>query len=398
MAPREADGAGDSPYRLAWGEVGAAMVDGVSWSGHERNRAWIATEQGDFADASFVTGLDHVDDGRVALRVDWDLDGDEDLFLRFRSGPMLRYMERSGSDPGAVVLRDADLARVPAGERPVAIVVGVGEASGAARRVPLRPVTDGYLACADARASVGTIQRRDGAPLAVELAGGEELPVAGAEGAAAGALRLARTDGGNWALLPATRPAPVALASGELEAGADPPRVVLRLPLPLPPGRRTDSGAAAGPRLLVVRTEGCGVCERVVPVLERELAGDEIVLTVVTAGDSMSRTGAFLGAVARSILGPGTELGSPLVGLIDGRGRLHSLYMGGEITPAMLRLDARSLAGTGAVKAAFRSAVGPLDGRARWFHRGVRSVQVLIHELAQVGLETDAAAYSSMAR
>ena len=140
------------------------------------------------------------------------------------------------------------------------------------------------------------------------------------------------------------------------------------------------------------------MCERLVPELEVELGRESVPAAVVTAGDNEDRTGEFLGAVARSLLGPRTELGFPLIGLMDAKGQLHAIYVGDGVTGAELALDARQLAGEGAVINAHRSAVGALDGRARWFHRGIRSVQVLIHELRRVELNADADAYSSMTR
>ncbi len=79
---------------------------GYSWSGHERNCVFLnctptqgreGTEGADgsaarFADASAISGLDFPDDGRSVAVVDWDHDGDLDLWLRNRTAPRLRFM------------------------------------------------------------------------------------------------------------------------------------------------------------------------------------------------------------------------------------------------------------------------------------------------------------------
>jgi tetratricopeptide (TPR) repeat protein len=84
----------------------------MSWSGGERDCVYLNTgasraaearadtgEEGKngsaevirFANASAVAGVDYPDDGRAAAFVDWDADGDEDLWLVQRTGPQVRF-------------------------------------------------------------------------------------------------------------------------------------------------------------------------------------------------------------------------------------------------------------------------------------------------------------------
>jgi len=73
---------------------------GSSWSGNERNCVFLncpdATDRNGpsarFANVSAVSGLDLPDDGRAVAVVDWDHDGDLDLWLRNRNAPRLRLM------------------------------------------------------------------------------------------------------------------------------------------------------------------------------------------------------------------------------------------------------------------------------------------------------------------
>ena len=65
---------------------------GRSFSGYERNRVFLNTGSARFADVSASSGLDFLDDGRGLARVDWDLDGDLDLWLANRTAPQLRLM------------------------------------------------------------------------------------------------------------------------------------------------------------------------------------------------------------------------------------------------------------------------------------------------------------------
>ncbi len=71
---------------------------GGSWSGHERNCCFLNTGQTRFANVSAVSGLDFLDDGRCLAPVDWDHDGDLDLWLSARTGPTLRFVRNNGTD------------------------------------------------------------------------------------------------------------------------------------------------------------------------------------------------------------------------------------------------------------------------------------------------------------
>lgn len=68
------------------------LREGRSFSGHERNCAFLNMMGGRFANASSITGLDFADDGRAVAVTDWDQDGDLDLWLANRTGPRLRLM------------------------------------------------------------------------------------------------------------------------------------------------------------------------------------------------------------------------------------------------------------------------------------------------------------------
>ena len=74
---------------------------GYSWSGNERNCVFLnCTPTGGtddvvarFTNASAITGLDFPDDARSVAVVDWDNDGDLDLWFRNRTAPRLRCMQ-----------------------------------------------------------------------------------------------------------------------------------------------------------------------------------------------------------------------------------------------------------------------------------------------------------------
>ncbi|MEZ5976038.1 MAG: VCBS repeat-containing protein [Planctomycetota bacterium] len=98
MASRSpAQRTGLAAYREAWAEVSRAMDGGQSWSGHERNNAWLNLDGEHFADVSGATGLDSSEDGRIVLPMDWNGDGVLDLWLRSRSGVGLRLFLGTGA-------------------------------------------------------------------------------------------------------------------------------------------------------------------------------------------------------------------------------------------------------------------------------------------------------------
>ena len=77
--------------------LGRMTRQGRSLSGHERHCCFLnlngAAMGGErFADISAVSGLDLDDDGRALVRVDWDFDGDQDLWISNRNAPRLRFM------------------------------------------------------------------------------------------------------------------------------------------------------------------------------------------------------------------------------------------------------------------------------------------------------------------
>ncbi|MCB1096510.1 MAG: ASPIC/UnbV domain-containing protein [Verrucomicrobiae bacterium] len=82
-------------YRKAWKALNTMLEEGKSYSGFERNTAFLnlgnaADGSPRFADVSGSTGLNVMDDGRSIGVVDWDFDGKLDFWITNRTAPRIR--------------------------------------------------------------------------------------------------------------------------------------------------------------------------------------------------------------------------------------------------------------------------------------------------------------------
>ena len=88
----------ESPYRKSILAVDDLLERGFSLSGHERNVCFLnlRSKAGvQFATASAVSGFDFADDARAVVPVDWDGDGDLDVWTANRTAPMLRFLRNN---------------------------------------------------------------------------------------------------------------------------------------------------------------------------------------------------------------------------------------------------------------------------------------------------------------
>ena len=104
-SPIQAAGAGSAKnYLEGFRALERMILEGTSFSGRERNCVFLNLGKGQFGNISAVSGLDFPDDARALATVDWDHDGDLDVWVVNRSGPQLRLL-RNDTPTGAHFLR-----------------------------------------------------------------------------------------------------------------------------------------------------------------------------------------------------------------------------------------------------------------------------------------------------
>jgi len=92
QSPETSEDENNPGYRRGWAKIFQMIRSGSSWSGHERNCAYLNTGDGNFANISVASGVDFPDDGRGLAFGDWDHDGDLDFWISNRTAPRLRFM------------------------------------------------------------------------------------------------------------------------------------------------------------------------------------------------------------------------------------------------------------------------------------------------------------------
>jgi len=229
QSPDDASGAAEA-YRQGWSALTTFMRRGFSWSGHERNCAFLNTGDSRFEDVSFVSGLDHEEDSRAAASIDWDLDGDLDLVLAGRGSPRVRIL--SNESPRGASFVAFRLRGTEGNTGGVGALVEVELTGEPARKlVRGRRAGEGYLAQGSHWVHFG-LDGRDVQSVHVRWPGGASEEFQGAKAGdrfelvqGTGVARAWERPAGEPELVASTPEAPAAT----LEA-----RIVLQAPVPLP--------------------------------------------------------------------------------------------------------------------------------------------------------------------
>jgi tetratricopeptide (TPR) repeat protein len=87
-------------YEHGWNALNELIRSDTSWSGHERNVAFVNNRDGTFSEVSGALGLDFPEDSRSFVLADLDHDGRLELILKNRNAPQLRILHNGMKDLG----------------------------------------------------------------------------------------------------------------------------------------------------------------------------------------------------------------------------------------------------------------------------------------------------------
>ncbi len=361
------------------------LEDRVVQSG-ERNSCFVNLGDGTFADATFASGLDFTDDGRAVAAVDWDGDGDLDLWLKNRSGPQLRLMrnDHGGGEhflglrlEGTLANRDAIGAQVDlqAGNTTLVRSVAAG---------------DGYLSQSSKRIHFGLGEALAIDRVTIRWPGGKEERF--------GSLAVDRDyrirQGSGVAVALPRREIRLPAAPAETGTARGPSRVLLREPLPLPPTlARVAYGEAEPSRVAWIQpwTPECSAClEEQARLAARHAELQQAGIDVITVALA-HETQEVIAAILHHVLRRQGELPLPMSLLVDRQGRLQMIYLG-PLGVDPLLADAASYGVSSDVKAERRSL-----WHGRWYFRTPRALTDLASDLKRRGLREDARFYVALA-
>lgn len=404
----------DRDYINGWAAMSKLMDSGSSWSGRQRKNVFVNLRDGTFADASAVSGLDFLDDGRALAVTDWDGDGDLDLWFRNRGGPQIRFMRNNGRPEhhyvafklvGRTCNRDA-----------VGAVVEVHSAGRKLKRFV--SAGDGYLSQSSKWLHFGlgvadTIER-----VVIHWPGAADQELQGMP-----VDHRYRIEQGGEAVAMPTRPVHLADAPTGSPPPAGPFRVVLRVPLQLPPSLTSQLPAEAGhARLISLWTHRSTPCigqltDLATNDLRLHEAGlDLFALSIDKPGDReqaktvfvdsimpLTRQGMLAGGVATEamldaleivlhhVLDRPQEIPAPAGLLIDPAGQLQIIYLG-PVSVDQLLTDTATY-GLHPEKEVARSSFA-----GRWYYGLERDLKSLARDFQAKGRLDDARFYLQLDR
>lgn len=391
------------------------MDSGKSWSGRERNCAFLNLGNREFVDISAAAGLDHVQDGRALAQLDWDGDGDLDLWLKSRNGRQLRLMENTSTPAGeflAIRLRGVECNRDAIGAR---VTV---EAGGQSYMQELR-CGEGYLSQSSRELLFGLkgIEHID--RVTVAWPGGKAEVF---EGLTPGTRqRLVQGAGVGVPLAPRTFGPKADVALPELPKST---RVVLRTPLPMPTSlqRKFFDGSKRGARLINLWATWCEPCVaelgqfarrnvelagaglEIVPLrldapaegegtdasfFERTVAAQMDPVAAFESADLNDEERAFFEVLSRHLIAKQGALPVPASLLVDQHGLIEVLYLG----PVDVDLLLEDVATYGLSP----ETVGVRSGYpGRWFYGMPRNFDGLARSLRARGLRAHSNYYTAL--
>ena len=224
-------------YLDSWRTLAQRIREGNSFSGREPNCLFLNTGGPRYADASSCFSFDLKDDSRGLAVVDWDHDGDLDVWLSNRTGPRVRFLRNelgdAGSQRSVSLLLSGDPARgVSRDAIGTRVELAISENGKLSRQMRTVTAGNGFISQSTRWLHFGLGKSGAVQSIKVRWPTGVTEILKGAEpggryGITFGQRKLVPAAGGKRAL--SLKPSPVA-APEITDAG----RVWLKTPLPLP--------------------------------------------------------------------------------------------------------------------------------------------------------------------
>ncbi len=395
------------------------VLNGVSWSGRERDHVFLNLSDGTFADVSQVSGADCIGDGRALAVTDWDDDGRVDFFLKSRTSPRVLFFRNQIEGGGHFLRLDLVGARCNRDAIGARATVELEDRS----LVQTVRAGDGYLSQSSKRLhfGLGAAERVRG--VSVRWPDGSREEYQGFE-----PDRRYRITQGSAApkLVPARTVAE--LASAEVRSCEPISGLRARVPLveklSLGPvgipafeneGRKV-ADLTGGPALVHMWSTTCAACLKELPQFrdERErltASGLRLVLLTTDPAESFDRARALLAeaglerdagfvdsnlsqilqVLLADVLGDYDVVPLPTSLLVDGSGELVALYLGATPFEEILR-DVETMRQQNAADSS-----NVLAGGSRLIPRS-RDWRILAQELEKIGLTELAQFYRRIPR
>lgn len=378
-------------YELGWVAIHRMLREGKSWSGREQHCAYLNTRDGRFANVSGISGLDLDDDARAAARVDWDLDGRQDLWIVGRNSPRARLMLNRTPDAGASLTLKLEATRGARDAIGARVEVHV---EGEAPRIDSVRAGEGYLAQSSRWLHFGLGRAPKVQRVVVrwpKLASDEQPAVESFENLEVGG-RYVLVQGSGEARRDAPKPIELATAPFERRPSSERARIVLTARPPLPPAPLLVPDADAAdlvantprPLLVNVWASWCAPClEELREFSERkdEIAASGLNVLALSADEVAARPAAVdvlhrvqweqlaafatsetldtLDALQRTVLDRRRRMPLPTSFLVDEQGAVAVIYKG-PVSVDTLLADVARLRSAPAER---RNAAAPFAGR-----------------------------------
>ena len=164
-------------YTRNFRDLNDQVARGKSFSGYEKNPLFLNLKGRGFAEVAGLFGVDYNDDARAVGAVDWDRDGDLDLWVTNRTAPQVRLLRNNQPNPSASV----SIRLVGNGTTTNRDAIGARLTLTQASGTQIRTVRagHGFLAQSSAWTHFGLGESNENLKLSVQWPGGEKESFAG---------------------------------------------------------------------------------------------------------------------------------------------------------------------------------------------------------------------------